>query len=1415
MPDSTDEATVSAVRGYIASALSKWRVSVAAQKTSLTVTISDLTYGTSLSDLSGLFLTEESYSQIIVDGALYLFVWTEPPVGTLGANDMEFAGGWTNDNVKTVTVSVDGESAFETTYYVTEKDGSYTFDLGALSKPEKRGFVFTGWKSSDGDVEENVLTITGSEAHVAPEWKQITYTATYGGEAVALDGLVFTWDGTQFALKAGGVAELSDGLSRTGYTFGGWQYEGRTVHTLEELFAGSALGNAGGKEETVAIGLTAVWTENVYTVKYEANGALGSMNDRQFVYGQEAALDSNAFVFAGYDFGGWTWQGKTYADNTAFIVTEDILPEEGADIILTATWIIKTYKVAYDGREGQPERQADTADYTQTLTLPTATREGYIFLGWATEEGGNVVYADGAKVSVSMLFTGLEGVDERAATLYAVWKIHAYTVTLRGENVTLQGASVVEHGSSYTLTLTAVKGYGIPEKVSYSVGGGEKRTAAVSGNTVTIFFVTGDLFIEATGVADIYLVTVDAGEGGVFTALPDGANGTAGSEGKWTQFTVSLAYGADVYALILNQIEMKVAGAPYQTLYDWNVTVGEREWLFSLEDDITIEARYAQEKVSVSIVLPDGTIRSEEVTYNRELDLGALNIAVEGYTISGWRKGDELLEGGKTLVTAPVAIYAVASANTYEVTLVVSEDEKKTITVTFGEAFAYADGWVEIPVRLGHTFVGWKKDGVTVSGNQIVGVLEEGYTLIAEWSVNKYTVTFHANGGHLNGDETIAVGYGETFDPPIAPEREGYTFEGWEYNFVEWNFEKDAMPAENITLVAKWSMKKYTVTFVNGTEQSEAQYSHGATVTQPNAPTKNGYTFLGWYAAESETAYDFTTLVTSDLTLSAKWSAVQYTITYILNGGANGENPATYTVETDTFEFKAATRTGYVFVGWYDKESGGAEVTEIEKGSTGNVTLYAIWRANEYVVKFESNGGTQIAEQTIAHGGKATQPNAPTKNGYTFLGWYAAESETAYDFTTLVTSELTLSAKWSAVQYTITYILNGGANGENPAAYTVETDTFELKTATRTGYVFVGWYDKESGGAEVTEIEKGSTGNVTLYAIWRANEYVVKFESNGGTQIAEQTIAHGGTVEYTVAERENHLFVGWFTDESLTQSYSFNSAVKESFTLYAKWRVQKIVGTAEDGVTVMISSDSGFDDGTKLVFVRVTEEELLGTAKEGLADHMTLARLYDISLVDANGVSVPLSQPVSVGISVEGLTDPEGRYGIAYIPETGEAEELAAHIGADGRLYFFVEHFSHYAIVDIVSARGFAWWWILVAVGGCAVLVLVGILIARSRRIYELNYVNGGIASQRLKESSLIDLPLPEREDEVFVGWYYDEEFRDRALLTTMPKQNLILFAKWRRMTEEEREMRDRNRAEAAAAAAEGFHEAETENEKP
>jgi len=223
----------------------------------------------------------------------------------------------------------------------------------------------------------------------------------------------------------------------------------------------------------------------------------------------------------------------------------------------------------------------------------------------------------------------------------------------------------------------------------------------------------------------------------------------------------------------------------------------------------------------------------------------------------------------------------------------------------------------------------------------------------------------------------------------------------------------------------------YTVTFdANGGDgilPADITAIVGEEFTLPAAElTKIGYNFKGWNTASSGSgttyeagakAKDLSTENGATVTLYAKWlKEGDYSIIYKNTENAANDNPASYNVETETITLKEAVKTGYIFDGWYKEDSFATKATEIAKGSTGNVTLYA---------------------------------------------------------------------KWTAITYTITYELNGGTNADgNPESYNVEIETIILESATKYGYALEGWYKEDSFATKVTEIAKGSTGNITLYAKW-------------------------------------------------------------------------------------------------------------------------------------------------------------------------------------------------------------------------------------------------------------------------------------------------------------------------------------------
>ena len=349
----------------------------------------------------------------------------------------------------------------------------------------------------------------------------------------------------------------------------------------------------------------------------------------------------------------------------------------------------------------------------------------------------------------------------------------------------------------------------------------------------------------------------------------------------------------------------------------------------------------------------------------------------------------------------------------------------------------------------------------------------------------------------------------------------------------------------------------YNVTFKdwNGTVLKTEAVEIGKSATPPDDPIRNGYAFQGWSGSYTN--------VTSDQEVTATYEIINYTITYNLDGGANGANQLSYNIETPTITLQNAIRTGYTFAGWFDAPTGGSKITSIPKGSTGNKTLYARWTPNTYTVTFNANGGgtPSTASKSVTYDSTYGVLATTSRTGYNFKGWFpAASGGTQITAATEVktTSNQTLYAQWDLVTYTITYNLDGGANGANPANYNIETLTITLQNAIKTGYTFAGWFDAPTGGSKITSIPKGSTGNKTLFTRWTPNTYTVTFNANGGgtPSTASKSVTYDSTYGVlATTSRTGYNFKGWFPAASGGTQITAATEVKTTSnqTLYAQW----------------------------------------------------------------------------------------------------------------------------------------------------------------------------------------------------------------------------------------------------------------------
>ena len=333
--------------------------------------------------------------------------------------------------------------------------------------------------------------------------------------------------------------------------------------------------------------------------------------------------------------------------------------------------------------------------------------------------------------------------------------------------------------------------------------------------------------------------------------------------------------------------------------------------------------------------------------------------------------------------------------------------------------------------------------------------------------------------------------------------------------------------------------------------------NRGAELKIPESPERPGYRFSGWSPEIPNVIPD------QDTRYQARWILESdYIITYKLNGGTNApENPASYNVETETITLKDPVKPGYTFAGWYKAEdfTGGA-VTKITQGSTGNITLYAKWELVNYTITYELNGGINVPENPAGYNVETETITLkdPVKTGYTFAGWYKTEDFTGEAVTEIpqgTTGNITLYAKWLE-NYTITYELDGGTNApENPAGYNVESETITLKAPTKDKYDFKGWYKDGEFTTQVTEITKGTTGNITLYAKWELVSYTITYELDGGTNAPENPASYNvetGTITLKDPVKTGYTFAGWYTADNSPVTKIKNGSTG-NITLYAKW----------------------------------------------------------------------------------------------------------------------------------------------------------------------------------------------------------------------------------------------------------------------
>ncbi len=1041
----------------------------------------------------------------------------------------------------------------------TSADYTYGERWESFPQPTRDGYTFEGWYINDKKLlETSLVSITGNATAIA-KWTANEYSVSFdyaGGES-STEQTTVIFDG-----KYGELPQST----KVGYTFGGWSYENESISSSTVVKAP--------KNHT----LVAKWIPNTYTIRYEAMG--GIISEETIICEYDKPVTLSAPQRAGYTFVNWECDGVTYLAGDEVLN----LASTSAEFVFEANWKANTYKIKYDSDGGNVNKQEQDCIYDVDVVLETPTRNGYKFLYWSY--GSYKLY--GGEVASNLSSTQGDEIQ-----LKAIWRAITYTIEYDAN-----GGEQVNNSVLCT--------YDVPTILETPTRDGYTFKHWTHQGTI---YEAGQSIVNLTSDDEgkIKLVAVWVAKENVITFNPNGGTGEMTDVNILSDGSVQLplnAYAKNGYTFI-----------GWSTQKNGSVEYKDGDTFEAgTESSYTLYAVWEANENKLILYANNGTQESIELTVKtaQTITIPKNTFTRAGYTFTGW----ELADGTGASYKDEAEIVMPASEESYLVAIWTANDNTIIFDANGGSGEA-VEQHIKTDenkpliacsyTRKGYKFIGWSrtKDGGV---NYLDGA---GYqmdasattTLYAVWEIVNYDITYELSGAENSSSNPTSYNISSGTIVLEAPSKAGYTFDGWFLDELATQpiTQIDSTRLEAITLYAKFTVNTNKLHFnpmgASG-EMATLDVQTGKIVTLPSCTfTKPGYYFVGWstenggdvsYFASS--SYEMGT--EAEYTLYAVWDKAVYTISYETNGGTNSTlNPSEYHIESAEIILKSPTKAGYTFGGWYSESTMTTDkVEKISAGSTGNITLYARWIANTNTLHFNANGGTGAMNDVKLQTGEEMKalPSATfEKVGYNFAGWALTPNGSSIyangaSFEMGTDAEMTLYAVWTDFSYTISYNLDGGINNQqNPSGYGVETNTITLASPTKAGYTFMGWYSEDSLENKITQIPKGSTGNIVLYASWEANENTIIFNPNGATgSMSSIKLKTGESIKLprNTFKKEGHTFKGWATTANGAVAYADGSAyvmgTGSTYTLYAVWQANSYVVTYADHSKTVIYGQS-------------------------------------------------------------------------------------------------------------------------------------------------------------------------------------------------------------------------------------------------
>ena len=1036
-----------------------------------------------------------------------------------------------------------------------------------------------------GTVGTNNITVNQNiivHVHYYPN----TYTITYkpnGGSGT---------DQTQTATYGISWTSKDAIYSRTGYTQTSWNTQANGSGTKYSLNMGQTA------EQLNNVTLYAQWTPNSYYL--DLNGYLDGVGSGSisgygtadiYVNGKLVADDVSDYC-SQIPYGS-TYEIKDIKTKSGRVYngvhSGKLSGTMGADRVnVYLSFSTKVITTTFHRNIGDSDTTTTTQNFKygqsgQAFNANTWSRTGYTFLGWSTNKNAtSMTYPDKCGVADSWIDSNYPSIN-----LYAVWSLNTYSISYNLNGGSISGQKTSYNVNTDTFTLP------IPTKTGYTFTGWTGSNGTTPQKNVTISKgSTGNKSYTANWSINSYTLTVNP-NGGLW-------NGSSSSQN-----------------IAQNYNTIKSIPVPTRTGYTflrWDLKGSG-----TLNNRITSDPYFTSGMGGISTYNNngDGKVALTRQTKSSDNTFGSnyeIKIDVKGANNPGYGG----FYHGITSVANTKYVHSFIAKLPKGTTLAIAHNpvgddySKRWLTSNVGtgawQVYAYEmnTGSKGTFSTFGHVYVSSSTTSAftwylaasqitTVSSNATYTYGAGNGTLVAQWTPNRYTVTYNPNKG-LGSMSPDTVTYGTAYKTKKNTfTRTGYTFNGWnekaDSTGTAWSLSSSGVYEANktwtwtythdITLYAQWKPNNYTynIKYVSssgkdlGHDTVTGTFDTSKTVTPP---AKTGYTTPVAQTVKFDS--------TSAKTITFTYQLINYSISYDVNGGAalSGQRTS-YNIESSAYTLPTPSKTGHTFTGWTGSNGTAPQKSvTIAAGSTGNKSYKANWTINSYTNSishwaggFKNQEGNNSSKSWFAlrtttfnkNYGETFSMNdslaTAIPNGFYLIGKFGTSSlegtwktyEKPYSITQPA-KDMSFEYDYYPYDYSITYNLDGGTNNSaNPSKYNVLYGV-SLDNPTKIGYTFLGWYE---GDKKITGINEGAnatfsssddlyakckartTGNKALTAKWRKNTLTINYYPNGAQKYNSTNDYNNSSNDVSIDPNKLYMTSVFKYDEALP-SYGLDDA---------------------------------------------------------------------------------------------------------------------------------------------------------------------------------------------------------------------------------------------------------------------------------